>query len=243
MRSVPEPQSGSTSVGCIALRRTGRTRSACHHLRPAGAHQDRRRQVLLERRLGLRALLAVSAPVQALPREVEAQRRRRAPLVQVQAHVGTAHVDRRALPEALAELVDDRVLHPLRDEVRVGELPWAGARRRRRPRACRSARDATTSRCSAPRRRAAADRRPRSSPAAAGCGSRAATTGRRDRRGRAVRRRTPPRAGRGLRPRPARSSSPASSSSIPLGQVAKKLRSSRPADIRVRDIRVHERQR
>jgi hypothetical protein len=48
------------------------------HLRPAGAHEDRRGQVLLERRLELRSRLCGTRLGADSPREVDAERRRRA---------------------------------------------------------------------------------------------------------------------------------------------------------------------
>ena len=61
--------------------------------RPAGAHEDGRGEVLLERRGDLHTLLAVAPPVQALAREVEAHRRLLALDVDVDAHIGPCRID------------------------------------------------------------------------------------------------------------------------------------------------------
>ena len=97
-----------------AVRRRGRDER-----RPARAEQDRGGEVLLERRGALRS--AIAAPVQALAREIDRERRDVAVEMQVHAHVGRSDVDRRPHAGRLAELIDDRVLDLERGELRVGD--------------------------------------------------------------------------------------------------------------------------
>jgi len=85
--------------------------------RPAGAHQYRGGEGFLERSGG--RLRAVTPPVQALAREVDAERRLVVAQMQVDAHVGLRGVDR-GTPTALgAQPVDDRVFHTQRRVVRM----------------------------------------------------------------------------------------------------------------------------
>ena len=65
---------------------------------PAGAQQDRRREVLLQRRGALRP--AIAAPVQALAGKIDRERRDVAVEMQVQLHIGRRDVDRRPPPVA-----------------------------------------------------------------------------------------------------------------------------------------------
>lgn len=78
---------------------------------PAGAQQDRGREILLEGSGNLPR--AVSAPVQALARQVDAQRGDRTVDARVDAHRRLNDIHRRAAAGGLAELVDDGVLYAL----------------------------------------------------------------------------------------------------------------------------------
>ena len=88
-------------------------------LGPAGLQQDCRGEVLLERRLD--AVAPVSAPVQAVARQVQAQRRVLAFEMQMDADVGVLGVDVRSRLAAVAEVIGDRVLDLESGEVRMGE--------------------------------------------------------------------------------------------------------------------------
>jgi hypothetical protein len=88
--------------------------------RPIGEHQDGRRQVLLERRGGLAR--APASTVQALAREIDADRRVVVFDVHVDPHARPRHVDRRARAGLVAQPVDDRVLGLERAEARVLEV-------------------------------------------------------------------------------------------------------------------------
>ncbi len=87
--------------------------------RPTGAQQQRRGQIFLERRFDAR--LAVPAAMQRLAREVDADHRAFACKADVDAQVRALQVHRRPRPGALAEAIDDRVLHLQRRELRVSQ--------------------------------------------------------------------------------------------------------------------------
>jgi hypothetical protein len=88
-------------------------------LRPAGAQQHRRGEVLLERRIVLRQ--APAAPVQRTAAEVDGDRGAALAQRQVDAHVRQLDVHRRPLQPFPAQAVHHRVLDPLRGEARVGD--------------------------------------------------------------------------------------------------------------------------
>ncbi|MCY1354067.1 hypothetical protein D9M69_404260 [compost metagenome] len=85
--------------------------------RPAGADQDGRGQVFLQRRRAL--LQAVAALVQAVAGEVEGEDRLTLLQAQVDAHVGVDLVDRRPFAAGGAQLVHHRVLDLERTEMGV----------------------------------------------------------------------------------------------------------------------------
>ena len=156
--------------------------------RPSGAHQDGRRQGLLERRLGLLAGSPIAAAVQTLARQVDRHDGLVPADVHVGAQVGSRQVDGRAATEPRPELVDDDILGALRAEQRVGhsdgraETGEVDGERAVRAKGARASRSRSGRSRSRPRRRRAAASRP-----AAGRVARAATTGRRDSRARAAR--------------------------------------------------------
>ena len=79
--------------------------------------QHRSREIFLQRRSD--AARAICATMQALAGKIEAQRRAIAIQSHVQSHVRPLELDRRPLPGALAQLIDDRVLGFQRAEMRV----------------------------------------------------------------------------------------------------------------------------
>ncbi len=109
MGSVPDPQSGSTTLPPAAAiaGHPARTRSAAASVSLRGASD-------------LLAGRPIAAPVQTLPRQVDGHDGLAPADVDVDAQVGARQVDRRAAPEPRPELVDDRVLGALRAEQRVG---------------------------------------------------------------------------------------------------------------------------
>ena len=99
-------------------------RAACRRDRgPAGAHENGGGEIFLERRRALPA--AIAAPVQALAREVDRDRERPARGVGIDAKRRRVAVHGRSRAGLLAELVDDRVLHALRAELRVRDARHA----------------------------------------------------------------------------------------------------------------------
>ncbi len=89
------------------------------HLEPAAADQHRGREIFLERRFALPAPPA--APVQRRAREIERQRRDITVQAQVYADRRRFELDAGPRARAIAELIDDRILDALCDELRVRE--------------------------------------------------------------------------------------------------------------------------
>ena len=88
--------------------------------RPAGARQDGRRQVLLQRRLG--AFDTVAATVQTAPAQVEADHGLTLVEMDVDAQVGLVGVHRGARAVGLAEVVDHGILDAQSAEVGIANL-------------------------------------------------------------------------------------------------------------------------
>ncbi len=81
-------------------------------------------EILLERRRALPA--AIAAPVQAVAREIDGDRDGDFALdMHIDANVGAARSTDGRRPGLLAELIHDRVLHPLRAELRVRDAGHA----------------------------------------------------------------------------------------------------------------------
>lgn len=91
-----------------------------HHLGPAGEEEDGSRQVLLEGRE--RALHPVTAAVQALARQIDAQGGDVSIKIGVDPQIWPFELDGRSRPARLAESIDDRVLDLERAKVRVRHL-------------------------------------------------------------------------------------------------------------------------
>ena len=104
-------QEGARTAGRIHQREALASR-----LRPTRQIQDRRRQVLLERRLS--ALLPVAPSVEPFPRKIEGKLVMRLADVQVKPDRRVPLVDARARARMVAKAVDDRVLCALHPVVR-----------------------------------------------------------------------------------------------------------------------------
>ncbi len=100
-----------------AAHRVHESPAALGQRRPATAQQDRRREVLLQRRRHL--VVAIAAPVQRLAAQVDAERGAGAAEAQADAHVRRAKVHRCPLAAQFAQPVHDRVLAALRSEAAV----------------------------------------------------------------------------------------------------------------------------
>ncbi len=135
LRVVPEPTLESEALAQQPRRRRGghergldrqRPRpahriheraAALENVRPTGEAQQRRREVLLERRLALPD--PIPAAMQALARQIDRERTPLAAHERVHAQVGSIAIDVRPAPHRLAHAIDDRILHLLRAELRV----------------------------------------------------------------------------------------------------------------------------
>jgi hypothetical protein len=115
MSSVPEPAHRVEQCAALGV-----------DLRPAGAQQHRGGEILLQRRLALQ--LAPAAAMQRAAGKIQRQRGAVAAQAHVDAHVRLVGIHAGSLAVALAELVDHRILHPLRQVLAVGELAQRGVR-------------------------------------------------------------------------------------------------------------------
>ena len=105
-------QQGSRTAHRIDERTAG-----CEHLRPAGAEQHCGSEIFLQRRFALPAPPA--APMQRSTGEIERKRRPIPIQPEIDAYRRSFDIDARARAGARAELIDDRILDPLRDELCV----------------------------------------------------------------------------------------------------------------------------